>query len=107
MRFLMKSIAFNQQPNNLQAAKWLEKGKVGKTVFALTTCFRNSRCADYVNLADFCVIRDSVGGSEEPNVRSSLPYLYSDVTRVKSEQPDVPHHRPFMKWVHILNSKLN
>ncbi|KAI6190189.1 hypothetical protein M3Y97_00089700 [Aphelenchoides bicaudatus] len=54
---------------------------------------RNSRCADYVNLADFCVIRDSSVGND-----ASLPYVYSDIGRVKSEQPELPQHRPFMKW---------
>lgn len=51
-----------------------------------------------MNLADFCVIRDSTN-NEEPTNRTSLPYLYSDIGRVKSEQPELPKHRPFMQWV--------
>jgi hypothetical protein len=59
--------------------------------------FRMSRYADYVNLADFCVVRDSTN-NEETVPRDSLPYLYSDIGRVKSEQPELPKHRPFMQW---------
>lgn len=60
--------------------------------------FRTSRYADYVNLADFCVVRDSTNKEEMPH--ASLPYIYSDIGRVKSEQsvPELPTHRPYMKW---------
>jgi hypothetical protein len=54
---------------------------------------RDPRYADYVNLADFCVVRDNGGD------RTSLPYMYSDISRVRSEQPELPKHRPFMQFV--------
>ncbi|KAI6213282.1 hypothetical protein M3Y94_00132100 [Aphelenchoides besseyi] len=55
---------------------------------------KDPRYADYVNLADFCVVRD-----EEPNdqQRTSLPQ-YADLIRARSEQPILPAHRPFMQW---------
>ncbi|KAI6225488.1 Pleckstrin-like proteiny domain-containing family H member 1 [Aphelenchoides fujianensis] len=61
-----------------------------------TTAERNPRhYADYVNLADFVVIRD-LEQAADPQ-RSSLPQ-YAALIRTRSGQPELPAHRPFMQW---------
>ncbi|CAD5232293.1 unnamed protein product [Bursaphelenchus xylophilus] len=59
------------------------------------TLKKDARYADYVNLADFCTVKDYTPEAEtEPN-RASLPYLYSDILRI---QPDPPKHKPIVQW---------
>ncbi|KAK0411757.1 hypothetical protein QR680_005825 [Steinernema hermaphroditum] len=59
--------------------------------------YRDSKCADYVNLTEFCTVRD--GDSTE------VTPLYTDIIKPKSspesplqQPPQLPQHRPFMQW---------
>lgn len=63
---------------------------------------RDPRYADYVNLADFCTVRDEAAdverngdGADVAPYRTSLPYLYADILRTQpAGAPGAPVARP-------------
>ncbi|CAD5223660.1 unnamed protein product [Bursaphelenchus okinawaensis] len=90
---IFDEIVYDETDDNFHAIG--EEPAINTDNFNSKTLKKDARYADYVNLSDFCTVKDYTPSEETEVNRASLPYLYSDILRT---QPQPPKHKPASQW---------